>query len=53
MATVKIETPQGKEALTEFIQFYDQVYAYRTAYWRTPARLEMAILTGEGPFAEE
>ncbi len=53
MATVKIETLQGKEALTEFLQFYDQVYAYRTAYWRTPARLEMAILTGEGPFAEE
>ncbi len=52
MKTVKIETPQGKEALGEFIQFYDQVYAYRTAYWRTPARLQMAILTGEGPFAE-
>jgi hypothetical protein len=52
MATVKIETPQGKDALSEFVQFYDQVYAYRTAYWRTPARLQIAILTGEGPFAE-
>jgi len=52
MAVVRIETPEGKEALSEFIQFYEQVYAYRAARWRASARLDMAVLTGETPFTE-
>jgi hypothetical protein len=52
MAAVRIETPDSKEALGEFVQFYDQVYAYRAARWRASARLDMAVLTGETPFTE-
>ncbi len=52
MAAVRIETPDSKEALGEFVQFYDQVYAYRAARWRASSRLDMAVLTGETPFTE-
>jgi len=49
---MRIETPEDQEALSEFIQFHDQVYAYREARWRVPARLDLAVLTGETPFSE-
>ena len=48
---VQIEVPQGTEALTEFVQFYDQVYEYRDARWPAPVELQLPILTGESPFA--
>src|SRR5918994_6317087 len=48
---VKIEIPQGNEALTEFVQFHDQVYAYRDARWLAPLELQLPILTGESPFS--
>jgi GNAT superfamily N-acetyltransferase len=48
---VKIEVPQGNEALTEFVQFHDQVYDYRDARWAAPLELQLPILTGESPFA--
>ena len=47
----KIEIPQSQEALTEFVRFYDQVYAYRDARWQAPVELQLPILTGESPFA--
>jgi hypothetical protein len=48
---IKIETPQGNEALTEFVQFYEQVYEYRDARWPGALELQLPILTGESPFA--
>lgn len=48
---VKIEIPQGNEALTEFVRFYDQVYDYRDARWGAPLELQLPVLTGESPFA--
>jgi GNAT superfamily N-acetyltransferase len=51
MRGVNIEVPQGSEALTEFVQFYDQVYEYRDARWPAPVELQLPILTGESPFA--
>ena len=48
---VKIEMPESKEALTEFVRFYDQVYDYRDARWTAPLELHLPILTGDNPFA--
>jgi GNAT superfamily N-acetyltransferase len=48
---IKIETPDGEGALTEFVQFYDEVYNYRDARWQAPLDLQLPILTGESPFA--
>src|SRR5262245_40733894 len=48
---IKIEIPQSLEALTEFVQFYDQVYDYCDARWPTPVEFHMSVLTGESPFA--
>ena len=48
---IKVEIPQGYEALTEFVQFYDQVYDYRDARWAAPLELQLPVLTGESPFA--
>jgi GNAT superfamily N-acetyltransferase len=49
---VKIEVPQGNEALTEFVHFHDQVYDYRDARWPAPLELQLPILTGESPFTQ-
>jgi GNAT superfamily N-acetyltransferase len=48
----KIEIPQGNNALTEFVQFYDQVYDYREARWPAPLELQLPTLTGDSPFAQ-
>jgi GNAT superfamily N-acetyltransferase len=49
---VKIESPEGMEALTEFVQFYDQVYEYRDARWPADVEFQLPLLTGESPFAQ-
>jgi GNAT superfamily N-acetyltransferase len=49
---IKIESPQGVEALTEFAQFYNEVYAYRDARWPATVEFEVPVLTGENPFAQ-
>jgi GNAT superfamily N-acetyltransferase len=49
---VKIEIPQGNAALTEFVQFYDQVYDYRDARWPAPLEFLLPILAGDSPFAQ-
>lgn len=49
---IAIEIPQSKQALTEFVQFYDQVYAYRDARWPAPLELHLPILTGDNPFTQ-
>src|SRR5215468_1850146 len=48
---IKIETPRSLQALTEFVQFYDQVYDYCDARWPTPVEFHMSVLTDESPFA--
>jgi hypothetical protein len=48
--TIAIETPQGVDALTEWIRFHDTVYAARSARWPAFVPLDLAILTGESPF---
>ena len=49
---IRIEIPQGNEALTEFVLFHDQVYDYRDARWPAPLELQLPILTGDSPFAQ-
>jgi hypothetical protein len=48
---VRIESPEGEEALTEFLLFRDRVYRDRPAAWRTFLPVELPLLTGESPFA--
>jgi GNAT superfamily N-acetyltransferase len=48
---IKIEIPESREALTEFVRFYDQVYAYRDARWEAPLELQLPVLTADSPFA--
>lgn len=50
---VKIETPQGEDALREFILFHDRVYSTRAARWTAPLDLHLPVLTGDSPFARE
>jgi hypothetical protein len=46
---VQIESPEGVAALTEFVQFYDQVYEYRDARWPAAVAFQVPVLTGESP----
>ncbi|MGH7859564.1 MAG: hypothetical protein ACREQY_19745, partial [Candidatus Binatia bacterium] len=48
---VRIETPEGEEALTELLQFHDHVYEYRSACHLEFLPLTLPILTGESSFA--
>jgi len=48
--TVHIETPTGRDALTEFVSFHDRVYAERGAHWPVATELELPVLLGESPF---
>src|SRR5207244_1717965 len=49
---ITIETPQGTDALTEFVRFQDAVYAERSARWPALPPLQLPMLAGESPFAE-
>lgn len=49
---VHMKTPESKDALTEFIRFHDQVYAYRNIYWPTSVEYQLPILTRQGPYAQ-
>jgi GNAT superfamily N-acetyltransferase len=48
---VTIETPEGTEALTEFVLFQDKVYESRAARWPAMVPMILPTLTGEGPSA--
>ncbi|MGH7813195.1 MAG: hypothetical protein ACREQI_04240 [Candidatus Binataceae bacterium] len=50
---LKIETPSGESALTEFVLFHDRVYEYRSARWPAMLPLQLPTLLGEGPFAAD
>jgi GNAT superfamily N-acetyltransferase len=48
----RIESPSGVDALTEFVQFFDQVYQYRSARWPATLPLQLPVLSGESVFAK-
>lgn len=48
---IKIESPSGEDALTEFVLFQHRVYEYRSARWAAMVPVQLPILMGEGPFA--
>ena len=50
--SIKIEVPQGKDALTDFVLFYDQVYESRDARWPAALELQLPMLAGAKPFAQ-
>ncbi len=50
--SVKIESPSGEQALTEFVLFQHRVYEYRAARWAAMVAVQLPILMGEGPFAD-
>src|SRR5262245_23563812 len=52
MTALTLEVPNSTEALTEFIQFRDRVYAYRDARWPTSVRFDLQVLRGATPFNE-
>ncbi|MGH8007552.1 MAG: hypothetical protein ACREQ3_11150 [Candidatus Binatia bacterium] len=49
---LKVEIPDSEIGFTEFVQFYDQVYAYRDVRWPAAVELQIPILTGKSPFAQ-
>ncbi len=49
--SVKIESPSGEEALTEFVLFQLRVYQYRSARWPALVPVQLPMLMGDGPFA--
>ena len=51
--TIRIETPTGMDALTEFLVFHDEVYRERPARWTALVPFQLPILTGESPFARD
>ncbi len=50
---IKIESPRGESALTEFVLFHDRVYEYRSARWAAMIAVQLPLLMGEGPFAAD
>ncbi len=50
---IKIESPEGEQALTDFVLFHDRVYEYRGARWTAQVPLQLPILAGESAFCEE
>jgi GNAT superfamily N-acetyltransferase len=50
---IEIEELRGEKALTEFVEFYDRVYEPRPVRWGAMAALELPMLLGTSPFAED
>ena len=50
---MKVEYPDGKDALAEFILFSDRVYGYRSARWPASVEMQMPLLTGESADCED
>jgi GNAT superfamily N-acetyltransferase len=48
---IRIESPEGHDALTEFVMFQDRVYEYRSARWPALLPLQLPMLLGESPYA--
>ena len=50
---MRVEYPEGNESLTEFILFFDRVYAYRSARWPASLDLNLPLLTGQSADCED
>jgi GNAT superfamily N-acetyltransferase len=50
---IRVEVPEGEDALTEFVRFHDDVYADRGARWPALVPFQLPILTGDSPFVED
>ncbi len=50
---IKIESPSGRDALSEFVLFHDRVYQDHGARWPAPVGLHLPLLCGQSPFAVE
>ncbi|MGH7865942.1 MAG: hypothetical protein ACREQB_13200, partial [Candidatus Binataceae bacterium] len=48
---IRIESPSGCDALTEFVLFYDRVYQDHGARWPASVQLYLPLLLGESAFA--
>ena len=51
--TARIEVPEGRAAIQEFVRFHDLVYADRGAFWPAFPALEAPFVGGTGPVAED
>jgi hypothetical protein len=49
---IRIETPTERSALTEFLEFHDRVYEYRSAAHLEFLPLSLPVLAGDSPFLE-
>jgi hypothetical protein len=49
----KIETPEGEDALTEFVLFKDRATEGIPARWPAVAEMQVPLLTGDSPFCED
>jgi hypothetical protein len=47
-----IESPADVDEYTEFLDFFDDVYAERSVRWPAFVAFQLPLLTGESPFAE-
>jgi hypothetical protein len=47
---IRIEVPEGEDALTEFLLFHDRVYASRAARWQAILPFQLPIFLGTSPF---
>ncbi len=47
-----VETPTDVDEYSEFLLFYDEVYATRAVRWPAFAAFQLPVLTGESPFAQ-
>jgi hypothetical protein len=48
--SIKVEVPQGEDALTELLAFHDRVYATRDVRWQEIVPFHLPILLGKSPF---
>ncbi len=49
---VSIDTPTGTDALSEFVRFYDEVYAARAIRWPALVPFQLSVLRNQSPFAQ-
>ena len=49
---IRIETPQGKQSIVDFLRFFDRVNAARSARWPAFVTFELAVMAEESPYLE-
>jgi GNAT superfamily N-acetyltransferase len=48
---IAIETPSNEQEILRFLEFHDEIYASRSAHWTAIVPFQLALLTGQSPFA--